>query len=277
MSSPDLYKDLSFKRLSETVYVHQPTPAAVKAETKDPETILLCAWMGAPPRPLRKYTDEYISIYPHSTIVLCVSSYSHFLATPESTLKKDLEAAIPYLTTNPSNDKLLIHVFSNGGAYNLHLLTHLYLLNTTRPLPYSKLIFDSCPSTIGEITSNANAFSYSLPKTPIIYYPGYALCWLMVLTIAIYSEVSHNKVSILRAYEGLNDEKLLEVTGKQRCYIYSEKDGLVNFRHVEDHAWMAKVEGAKVRMEKFEGTGHVAHMVGDRERYWRIVKGVWAA
>lgn len=57
-----------------------------------------------------------------------------------------------------------------------------------------------------------------------------------------------------------------------RCYIYSDGDELVDWRHVEAHAEEAGRMGLVVRREKFEGSSHVAHMRADPDRYWGITK-----
>ena len=62
----------------------------------------------------------------------------------------------------------------------------------------------------------------------------------------------------------------------KRGYIYSEADQMVDWRVVEEHARDAEAKGFVVRREKFEESGHVAHMrVGGGVRYWGIVEGMW--
>ncbi|KAJ3041343.1 hypothetical protein HDV00_009484 [Rhizophlyctis rosea] len=230
--------------------------------------------MGAPARPLRKYSDHYISIYPQARILLCISRYSDFLTSSTTTLKSYLEPVIALLK-GADPDGIFVHIFSNGGAYTFTLLAQLYLSTTGTRIPTPRIILDSSPSTIGEITPSATAFAYSLPKHPLIYYPGYAAIYLLVICIAGYSLITGAKVSIQVAYEGLNDESLVPLKNARRCYIYSKEDELVNFRHVEKHAEWAESEGCVVRTEKFEGTKHVAHVVGDWGRYWGVVGEFW--
>jgi len=64
----------------------------------------------------------------------------------------------------------------------------------------------------------------------------------------------------------------------RRTYIYSEADALVDWRDVESHAAAAVEKGlpsANVRLEKFEGSMHVAHARADEGRYWRVVRETW--
>ena len=44
---------------------------------------------------------------------------------------------------------------------------------------------------------------------------------------------------------------------------------------VEEHAEEARKAGLDVRMERFEGSPHVAHARTGPERYWGVVQKVW--
>ena len=50
---------------------------------------------------------------------------------------------------------------------------------------------------------------------------------------------------------------------------------MVPWTEVEEHAEEARKAGLDVRMERFEGSPHVAHARTDLERYWGTVKKVW--
>ena len=65
-------------------------------------------------------------------------------------------------------------------------------------------------------------------------------------------------------------------TNAARRYIYSREDSMVWDKDVEDHADEAEAKGYRVRLEKFSGSAHVAHMMADRARYWKIVEDLWA-
>ena len=88
-----------------------------------------------------------------------------------------------------------------------------------------------------------------------------------------------------RAYDGLNS---LETVGKSGCqgkewlrkgavrsYIYSDADGLCPAADIALHAMEAERLGLRVRNEVWVGSGHVAHMKLDPERYWNVVKETW--
>ena len=70
-----------------------------------------------------------------------------------------------------------------------------------------------------------------------------------------------------------NDRALARQTN--RSYIYSREDVMVDWRHVEEHAREATARGIPSRMERYEGSAHVAHMRSDPDRYWKIVTETW--
>jgi len=64
-----------------------------------------------------------------------------------------------------------------------------------------------------------------------------------------------------------------------RAYIYSKEDELIDWRDVERHGEEAVERlgggGGRVRMERFEGSQHVAHLRKDGERYGRVIRELW--
>ena len=94
--------------------------------------------------------------------------------------------------------------------------------------------------------------------------------WLLLIPFGILDPIAH-------IWHTLKDRNLL---GNEagRCYIYSEKDAMVDWHDVELHARDAVERGFTVRTEKFQGSGHVAHARIDGERrYWAIVRDLWQA
>ncbi len=74
----------------------------------------------------------------------------------------------------------------------------------------------------------------------------------------------------------LNDPGLFPVSAP-RVYVFSDADVMVDEAAVVEHAGEAgRVGFVDVRRERFVGTAHVGHVVGDSnaKRYWRIVEGI---
>jgi hypothetical protein len=79
---------------------------------------------------------------------------------------------------------------------------------------------------------------------------------------------------ILVWYAERHNNRALVREGR-RSYCYSEEDVQIPWQGIERHAAQARERGFDPRLEKFKGSLHVAHMVGDPERYWRIVGETW--
>lgn len=204
--------------------------------------------------------------------------------------------------SNARHPRILIHVFSNGGST---ILRHLYTLYTNtdtdgktpgggaggvgsrahHPLPPHITIFDSAPGRF-QYTRSIYAFTMALPRPPQISRLKFWLLqcavrlvcasyWVLRLVV-----LGRRNGSLDRTFAAHNDPGV-NVGGRElrRTYIYSREDRMVDFRDVEAHAAEARrrkdVVVGEVRVERFEGTAHVAHMRGDEERYWRVVKESW--
>lgn len=102
--------------------------------------------------------------------------------------------------------------------------------------------------------------------------------YYLALKLRLTGEGGKGAVTVLR--RRLNDPNLIP-RGSVRTYVYSTADELVEWRDVEVHAKEAEERGwggGKVRMVKYQETGHVAHMMTDPEKYWgEVVQRTWEA
>lgn len=198
--------------------------------------------------------------------------------------------------------EILVHVFSNGGATILRHLYTLYSSNnsnnnitttTTRStaggLPPRVTIFDSAPGRF-HYARSVHAFTVGLPhaRTPLL---KYLLVHLAVRLLCAAYWVAQCvlgrllSLSLDRTYAVHNDPPAAAHEEVRRTYIYSREDRMIDFRDVEAHAAEARRKGVVggggggeeegVRLERFQGTEHVAHVRGDAVRYWRVVKETW--
>jgi hypothetical protein len=103
--------------------------------------------------------------------------------------------------------------------------------------------------------------------TPFIYMMVVSWQFLKVLGITkdwlVFWGKTHNEA------RGKKEREL------RRTYIYSETDALVGHEDLEAQAAEAKILGFDVRMEKFDGSLHVAHARKDEARYWGAVQETW--
>ncbi|KAF8709765.1 hypothetical protein AX14_013470 [Amanita brunnescens Koide BX004] len=246
--------------------------------------------VGAKLPHLAKYMDGYDQLYPAATQVLIRSEATTFFKPNwmnRASLRKVVEALEALGCIIPRNRKvvalqgatkhrIIIHTFSNGGCLQLTTLgTQLshHKSNTS----VSTIIFDSCPGTTS-YSATLRAFNTMIHFAP-----------LRVL-LAIYLYVSFTLFTVRKYLFGapsfwerrriqLNQPSVLPWLTKSspRLYIYSTRDNMIRWQDVESHAKDAEEWCAHVRKERFEDTGHVAHMRKDPERYWGVIKEVWSA
>ncbi len=106
-------------------------------------------------------------------------------------------------------------------------------------------------------------------RQPVValLYITFGLWWLTIFGLRMESPFE-------MLWQGLNNREQVHET--KRGYIYSENDEMVPWQDIQDHAAEASKIRFNVKLEKFGGSGHVAHArVGNGERYWRTVEQLW--
>lgn len=214
-------------------------------------------------------------------------------------------------TSSTLPPRVLMHVLSNGGAYTAYILekscnsyhhqqTESQSNSNSAPLlPINALILDSLPGRT-TLPIAVTAFSQILPPTlaPPLRYLGISALYALIFTMRLPSYLpwpiyKPDQLALSRARLNARESAFMRESVAERAYIYSEEDKLIPWRDVETHA--AEAEGGlrggsssseekgageqqeRVKLEKFMGSGHVAHAMADAERYWRIVTGAWRA
>ncbi|KAK0641736.1 hypothetical protein B0T16DRAFT_334240 [Cercophora newfieldiana] len=255
--------------LSPTISLYRPTTPPTKTDPAAPKLILLASWTAAQDPHIAKYITKYQSLYPSSQILLIKSPYAQIFSP--TTIPAAVAPAVPVLKAlNLSSEtpELLIHLFSNGGSSSI---SGLYEAYAPEIVPAHVTILDSAPSETN-ISGSVAFFSVGWSAVqrvlllPVIY---------LVATTASVAIAVGARTDWMKAWgDSHNDRgKNREV---RRVYMYSEGDELVSFRFVEAHAKHAEEKGFAVRLERFEGTPHVAHARGaSEERYWGLVRAAW--
>lgn len=297
-----------FDRLSKLVYLYRPdeTTTTTSPPSTSPKLILIAGWMDAREAHLAKYTTKYQALFPGVPILLVRNFAYHF--TPGRRAKAfpaEMAAAVPVIesfflagsevdastaTATAPTPELLVHAFSNGGATALR---HVYAQSHRQPaasrLPRRVTVLDSAPGRF-HYARSIHAFSVGVPyaTTPLLRFlvlrlAIHVLCasyWVFQLVFG------RRRGALDRTFEAHNDVVLVGGRDEEvrRTYIYSREDRMIDYRDVEEHAAEARRrrrgageedEEAGVRVEKFEGTAHVAHVRGDEDRYWKVVKETW--
>lgn len=288
MSQPLVTTPLStFTQLSPVVYLYEPaeddhsnvfsSPSSSK-RSSNPKLIILVTWMSAHPLHISKYILGYQAHFPSSRILLIRSSPLDLLYRSTRTQRRWVTPAVSVIlsscTTTNTKPELLLHIFSNGGSHQAHNLLRAYSEINSDTIPSHVTIFDSSPGR-STFKRSVLALSSALPSTlPIrlflllIIYVIISVYWIIFVPFGIPDPIE-------RIRQALNDRGLMK-RETSRCYIYSEADPMVDWLDVEAHAQDAVKSGFVVRSEKFEGSGHCAHMrVEGGTRYWAIVKEMW--
>jgi hypothetical protein len=267
----------SLTRLTPEIHHHIPSPQTRDSRVQTaPKLILLLGWMEARDLHLAKYVSKYQSLYPTSQILLIKCPLRSMVLRARGAESVQPAVAIIQAAVVGGNDReksnkpdLLIHLFSNGGS---SLLSHLYTAFTTPSLvPSHTTIFDSAP---GE-WSYAMASRATLAGIPAGWVRLLSMPVVHLLCVAYWLLYIPWGRAHPFALERASHNDLAKVRERRRVYVYSERDELVTADMVERHAADAVRKGFEVRLERFRGSAHCAHMLKDPERYWGVVRDTW--
>lgn len=126
-----------------------------------------------------------------------------------------------------------------------------------------------------------HAMTHDLRRSPLpIKVAGIASIYL-VMSVLVLLSIFGSENAIVKTRRVLNDPSgaLLRAEIPRR-YLYSQTDTMVPWKDVVSHAAEArknlKADGnANIECIEFERSGHVAHMMVDKERYWRVIRETW--
>lgn len=299
MSSKDFNDDplAVLTHISNSPYYFYPGPCSAPATepplkaSNDPDLILLCSWMDASWKHIMKYIHAYRALYPSSPILLARTFSSDFFLVSESALQRKLKPAVEIICAQlqsgrnyQSNRTFLAHALSNGGSGHLTCLARQYHEDTGHPLPVNAMILDSTP-TGAHFQSLVASLSLTLPSAFLIRLPAKAVIMVLVFIFYVLPTWMGKGNMAARVCDDLNS---LEGGGKSqgrtkewlrkeaiRTYIYSDTDEICRAENIMPHARVAANQGMRVREEAWVGSGHVAHMKTDPDRYWKVVAGTW--
>ncbi|KAI1211574.1 uncharacterized protein F4807DRAFT_473019 [Annulohypoxylon truncatum] len=268
MSKPKPAFPLSFmEKLSPAVFLHRPMVDDSASETleasrrKDPQLVLLLGWMDARDAHLARYIDHYRSLDPILSILL-VKARLAALVWP-SIGSRDAAPAV-----TPLQFILNTQAFQN--------LSRSQLLQRDSEgeeacIPIHATIFDSTPGV----------WSYQFNKDVLTasFKPG----WRRLLALLVAHLVAMTCWVLIRIFGVPDNQRTWSVAhndrrkNREKCrtYIYSDADRICPSSAVEAHAAEAMMKGFDVRLERFQGSGHVADMRTDTDRYWMVIRKTW--
>jgi hypothetical protein len=296
MADTKIAREAGFDSLGHGIYLKRPVAIGNKTQEdedtrKHPTIIIIFGWMGARMPHLLKYTQGYGKLYPSATQLLVRCEPLAFFK-PEWMKTSSFRPAIRALLSlgaispndaqpnaNTTKHKILVQTFSNGGCLQLLSLGKQLSKYQCTTVSTSAVIFDSCPQAgAGTLSASIRAFTSIVRFAPLR-----VLVILSLYVLHFYATIRKRLFGIPFLWETakarLNEPRVLPWLQRSspRLYIYSLTDDLVSWQSVESHAKEAGKLFDDVRTERFENSGHVAHMKQDPERYWAAVEGLWNA
>lgn len=272
-----------FQRLGRQIFYHAPsTQIADIDSTKSPDLLIVCSWMGASSRNVRKYLSTYQIRFPNTPILLLKQDGGDFFWRSKATLARNVQPALSVIrgvieARKTKGPRILLHIFSNGGAFSAINLTDTYRASTGEHLPISALILDSTPSLPNAGRAH-EAISESLPRSGALRFLGQGALWAYIGIGMAVDTICGIENLTLWLRRKLNDpEGAFSQGNLKRVYIYSKADRVVPWTDVEAHAKDAEaiIGSGRVQLEDFVTSRHVGHVLADGPRYWSIVDGFW--
>ncbi|KAG9231797.1 hypothetical protein BJ875DRAFT_105331 [Amylocarpus encephaloides] len=269
----------SFTRLSQVVRLYTPNAEIVSAPTS-PTTILFCSWMNASAKHTAYYTRTYQRLFPGARIILCTINTSQFLLTTETTRRAQVKEAITALLAGEQeNERLLVHVLSNGGAKRFYGISREYREMTGKPLPMKGFVVDSAPG-IPQFRRDIHALAVPA-RNWTWYLKAPYMTSVFLVTCVVYVTVNWMPRSfwhelVWGPHDGAHNHQLVE-PNVVKGFVYSKEDQAIDWRNVEAHADDTEKAGYKVLRKRVEGAVHVQLFrgKGGEDDYWGFVQRVW--
>lgn len=257
-----------------------------------PALVILCTWAGgATPRRINKYIDQYLKVYPSSSLLLLTTNIPNTAFRPFRWIRhrlKPARLAIRRILTPAVGDEpkdkdtanqlggILLHMFSHGGC---SMGVQLSLAMREEP-DIGESFRSSLRGIILDCSPGDDAFerSYraarlSLPQTAFV---NLFSITLLYPTLSVLNRLQN--AGVLRAVRdlriSLNDPDTFGPNAK-RLYIYSKEDVMVGWEEVQSHFEEAKSQGHVADQVVFETGSHCTLMVEDADRYWTAIQRFW--
>ncbi|KAJ7196223.1 hypothetical protein GGX14DRAFT_473804 [Mycena pura] len=247
-----------------------------------PRLIFIFGWASAGLSHLLKYSRQYTAFFPSaSQLIIQCDLTAMALGTTETNVRRQgpvveqLER-LGLFTEQPP--RMLIHVFSSGGAAQLLWLA--LAIDRMPPPPNNAhpllacLILDSTPTPCqvtdfqrGLAGASTGPAKLAASTISTVVYTAAQLLAAISLRPALRPFVRH----------GLNNPRLFPWinTTTPRLYLYSDADAVARVSSVREHIARARAAGLNVREVRFEKSPHVLHARVYPEQYWAAVSARW--
>jgi hypothetical protein len=276
----------SFELIAPSIWVYnsrpeyRATPLALQ-NCVAPSLVVLCTWTGAQNRYIAKYTAEYRTRFPSSSIMVITTSAKDLCFRNSARKQWRMRPAIEYisnlryLAAQNFNNGILLHVFSEGGSNKACELAEAHYESTGTRLPVSALCLDSTPGHPRYLRL-CEALNKSLPQIPVIRHIAILFASAVLGSIwMLYTGIKGFENNVIsRTRRRLNDPIYWDLTAP-RCYLYSKTDTLIAWQDVYEHLEQSASAGISVTEVQFENSGHVGHAKEEPRRYWDAVLATW--
>jgi hypothetical protein len=122
----------------------------------------------------------------------------------------------------------------------------------------------------------SRGFLAGLPSTVVIKQLLSLVVYGLVGAVVLKEAITREENFIEKLRRDLNDPEMVRAR-RGRVYIYSREDKVVDWVDIESHARDAEKIGRMedVKLDRWVGSGHVAHRGKDSKRYWEAVRRLW--
>jgi Eukaryotic protein of unknown function (DUF829) len=263
-----------------SIWIRHPKPFSATSSISSrqfpiqntPSLILFFSWTSALPRPISKYTTDYIEMFPNTPMMVITTTLSDLAFRSEENKQSALSPAVDYVISRHLDSHIHTHCLSEGGSHKAIQFAKAYLSRTDSRLPLTSLCLDSTPGD-HQYHRIARAFKLSLPPNILLRTLGLLFAYLMLTFLwGFYAIYGPKKNLMTRIRRGLEDQRLWDTQNIRRCYLYSENDTLIKYQDVERHARKAQEKGVRVWTVRFQKSEHCHHIKEDKERYWEGVR-----
>lgn len=294
-----------FVPLSQTIKLHTPEKPVTGA------LIILCTWFRAPLKHIKRYVAFHRKHFPGSRILLIHSTLAA-LVQPYGAQEKGMEPAVQVVkdvlaecgyskVERPSTvlenekresdspkvevagdrrpnflPKILLHIFSTGGANSASALLYQLRQDIHRPIPLVGLVCDSAPAR-ADRKNALSGFMNAMPPNPVLRALGFIsahILWgFLIVDSVVRQKRSEDYYNSTLGDEAMHDSP--DGEPRRISYVASKADTVTQWEYVLQHAEEMKAKRWKVEVLLYDDTGHCNHLVKDEGAYAGVVGRVW--
>lgn len=203
-----------------------------------------------------------------------------FLFESEARRRADVKEAVSaILAPDEANERLFVHVLSNGGTKRMYAVAGAYQALTGKALPAKAFLLDSAPG-IPQFRRDMHALAVPAMRWPLYLWLPYMAVMLAIVSV-VFVTVNLMPKWVWRDLVwsptyGTNDPKFVPMNC-MRGYIYSKEDLAMDWKDIEKHAAVAEKKGYVVVKKLVEAAEHVQLFKGEggEKGYWDFVEKLW--